>query len=125
MLEVKDFLTLHFTFPFIPDTILITCLLRRRTKEGGRFGGHPRAPGKGLRPLHPFFMSGCQLLALRKAYQTFARKARYETLRQFSTEPIDKTEDGDYTAIKQQLRRFLDEVLLQQHPFYLGLAHSS
>lgn len=47
----------------------------------------------------------------------------YETPRQFSTEPIDKTEYGDYTAIKQQLRRFLDEVyMLQQHPFYLGLA---
>jgi hypothetical protein len=50
----------------------------------------------------------------------------YETPCQFSTELIDKTEYGDYTAIKQQLRRFLDEVyMLQQHPFYLGLAHSS
>src|SRR5947209_19292333 len=29
---------------------------------------------------------------------------------QFLTAPIDKTEYGDYTAIKQQLRRFLDEV---------------
>src|SRR3989440_12736058 len=34
---------------------IITCLLRRRTKEGGSFGGHPRAPGRRLRPLHPLF----------------------------------------------------------------------
>jgi hypothetical protein len=39
---------------------------------------------------------------------------------------MDKTEYGDYTALKQQLKRFLDEVyMLQQHPFYLGLAHFS
>src|SRR6266852_6025236 len=39
---------------------------------------------------------------------------------------LDKTEFGNYTAIKQQLRHFLDEVyMLRQHPFYLGLAHSS
>ena len=48
------------------------------------------------------------------------------TVFNFSTEPIDKTAHGDYTASKQQLGRFLDKVyILQQHPFYLGLAHSS
>ena len=35
-----------------------------------------------------------------------------KTPRQFSTKPIDKTAYGDYTAIKQQLRCFLDEVYL-------------
>jgi hypothetical protein len=30
----------------------------------------------------------------------------------FSEFHIDKTEYGDYTAIKQQLRRFLDEVYM-------------
>jgi hypothetical protein len=39
---------------------------------------------------------------------------------------MDKTEYGDYTALKQQLKRFLDEVyMLQQYLFYLGLAHFS
>src|SRR5712692_9588918 len=55
-----------------------------------------------------------------------ASQARSLTSHSKPTEPIDKTEYGDYTAIKQQLRHFLDEVyMLQQHPFYLGLAHSS
>ena len=31
-------------------------------------------------------------------------------MRQFSTALIDKTAYGDYTALKQQLRRILDEV---------------
>ena len=32
-----------------------------------------------------------------------------------SKKPIDKSEYGDYTAIKQQLRRFLDEVSMHKH----------
>ena len=36
-------------------------------------------------------------------------------MREFSIELIDKTEYGDYTALKQQLRRFLDEVYKYKH----------
>jgi hypothetical protein len=62
----------------------------------------------------------------RSALYVIVLDITYKTPRQFSTEPIDKTAYGDYTAIKQLLRRFLDEVyMLQQHPFYTSLAHSS
>jgi hypothetical protein len=59
-------------------------------------------------------------------YDTIVPDFTCETPRQFSTEPIDKTAYGAYTASKskQQLGRFLDEVyMLPQHPCSLGLVH--